>query len=158
MLLNPYRFAAGGLPDVGPHAYWRIRYLNTQSGAYCSVGEIEMAASTGGADQCNGGTAIASDNAPGGSISNAFNNNPASGWYAYTPPQHIGYVFTAPVMVTTVRITAENGFLAGAAASPKDFNVEYSDNGTDWSIAASFTEQTEWTTGETRTFSWGSGQ
>ncbi len=142
------------VPVVAPHTYWRIRYLSTEINSYCSAGEIEMAATVGGADQCVGGAAIASTSGPGGDKSLAFNNSTSSAWYTFNPPDYIGYQFPAPVTVASLRFTAETGTAVSPTASPKDFNIEYSDNGTDWAIAASFIGQTGWTAGETRTFSW----
>lgn len=137
-------------PPAGlPHSYWRIRVTKTQAVNYSSFGEIEMAATIGGADQCVGGTP--SDSAGAGAAT-VFDNNTETAWWWYDPPQWVAYQFATPVAVASVRITAENGNFAGVAASPKDFTVEYSDNGTSWVVAATVTGQTGWAAREVRTF------
>ena len=144
--------AASPTPGGEPHVYWRIRYTSTQSGSYCSAGEIEMAATVGGADQCSGGTGFATATGGGSAVSYAFDNNPATAWYSFAPPQAVGYAFPSAVSVVSVRITAENGNFAGPSASPKSFTIEHSDNGSSWVVAATVTGQPDWTAGEVRTF------
>lgn len=128
------------------HTHWRVNVTKTQAGSYISFGEIEMAATVGGADQCSGGSS-----APA-STELAFDNNTATAWWRSTLPQWVSYSFTAPVYVASIRITAEHGYAAGVTASPENFTVEHSDDGISWTVAGSWTGQVGWTALEVRTF------
>jgi len=62
--------------------------------------------------------------------------------------------FDKPVWITKVSI---GGYVAGfggesADAAPKDFSIQYSDDGTNWTTDTSFTGETLWQTGEVRDF------
>ncbi|MBF0613101.1 MAG: discoidin domain-containing protein, partial [Magnetococcales bacterium] len=115
------------------HLYWRL-YITEGFGAsgnlgYYAISEIEMRATSGGADQCNGGTATAHDSysatyAP----SKAFDNLISSTWWAsYTnnPVDWIKYAFASAVDVTELAITNRN---LTTNYPPKSFKLQWSDN------------------------------
>ncbi len=130
---------------TGAFAYWRINV--TATNGYCSIAEIEMAASAGGANLCTGGTVTSSGTYTAASefaASNAFNgildaaacwasSSASSGWIAYQ--------FASAVSIKQVRINARNDF----AQSPNAFQVQHSTDGTTWATDASFSGITSWT-------------
>lgn len=123
------------------HAYWRVNVTAVNS--YCSAWEIEMASSLGGADQCNGGTAIGDGNHySSGGFAAAFNGVIGDpGWYSAAGTSGwIGYHFPTPVDVREVRIAARMSY----SQSFRDFTIQYSDDGSSWFTAATYTNQTSW--------------
>jgi hypothetical protein len=63
-------------------------------------------------------------------------------------PHQLGQQFSAAVTLTRFIITG--GQTPGE--TPKDFTIEYSDNGTAWTNSGTYTNQTAWGVGEARTF------
>lgn len=120
---------------MAAHRYWRIRNHGCDDGQV-GVGEIEMRATYGGADQCTGGTAIASGSYGGGySASSAFDNNTTSNWFQNGGQGYegawVGYDFGSgnDVEVNEIRICpaveSNNG-------CPRIFYVESSDDNSTW--------------------------
>ena len=144
-----------GVFAADAHQYWRVNI--TASNSFCAVGEIEMAAVAGGADQCVGGTPIASGQYPNGSgytydPANAFDgvlDGATSAWAsASSASGWIGYLFASPVVVKSVRIAPRSS----PAQSPRDFTIEWSDDGVAWTVAATYTGRTSWTAGTLTAF------
>ena len=131
---------------VEAHKYWRINI--SASNTHASVTEIEMASEVGGADLCSGGTIIASgtwaasdcnpvyafDDSTSGPNCWASNVSTA-GW--------IGYAFASPVAISGVRIWARVYY----SQTPRDFSIEYSDDGVSYTVAKSYTGLTSWPNG-----------
>lgn len=139
------------------YKFWRIEVTaNNGNASYATIAELEMRAFAGGGDQAIGGTATASSIANSDNqAAYAFDNNLESKW---TPsarptalaPQWVQYEFAAPVTVKQIAMT---GCIAGQTdMAPRDFTVLYSSDGSAWTPAGSFTAQTGWAGGETRTF------
>jgi hypothetical protein len=135
------------------YRYWRVQALGVQSGTNFALAEIEMRATIGGADQCVGGTAIASTTFAGSAASNAFDNS-ISTWWATLSGSHIngwiGYDFGTPVEVLELSLTARND--SGFSQSPTTFVVEGSSDNITWDGIKLYTAAT-WTTGSNQTFS-----
>ena len=133
-----------------PHRYWRINITNANT--HCSIDEIEMADSVGSPDQCVGGSVITSGQWPDGggyshAATNAFNNSTggvADSWASSAQYSGwIGYVFPWPVLVGEVRIFPR----AVGSQSPRDFTIQWSDDGVAWTTVATVTGKTSWTAG-----------
>lgn len=131
---------------VEAHKYWRINI--SASNNHASVTEIEMASEVGGADLCSGGTIIASGTYPASDCNTVYafddvtsggncwaSNVSTSGW--------IGYSFASPVSIAAVRIWARVSF----SQSPKDFSIQYSDDGVTYTTVKSYTNLTSWPNG-----------
>jgi hypothetical protein len=133
------------------HSYWRVNVSAIGGGFYVQIAEVEMRATTGGADQCNGGTAIASvQAAPAG---DAFDNTQTTAWRGSAGPvlpAWIGYHFTSAVSVT--EYTLANTSTADSPRMPTAWTLEYSDDGTTWTVADTRTGQTGWVDGQIRTY------
>ena len=104
-----------------------------------------MRATSGGADQCSGGTPIGEGWT---NIANAFDNSSANyaeknggiGW--------IGYDFGSAVNVAEIMLNADTGT---SLTAPTRFGVMCSDNGVNWSCAWMVTA-TGWSNGQSRVF------
>lgn len=141
---------------MSSHSYWRI-YITAGVGSgstagYYTIGEIEMRATPGGADQCNGGTATAHDYysatyAP----AKAFDNNTTTWWASFTsnPIGWIKYAFASGVDVGEIAITERNTTPPNFA--PKDFQLQWSDDNTNWTTVRAWRGVT-YNQGETKTF------
>lgn len=149
--------AGGATPPADSHAYWRINI--TQSAtlgiAYSSISGLEFRATPGGADQCSGGTAIAdSYYGAGYEPENAFDHDTSTEWAsAIGLPHYIGYQFAAPVSVAQVAVIATDAAYGSKSEAPGIFTIEYSDNGSSWTTAASPATQGSWGDSEVRLFS-----
>lgn len=111
------------------HTSWRIYITASQAGGNNAIGEIEMRATFGGADQCAGGTAIKSVEQFGLLATAAFDNNTATAWASNNfTTAWIGYTFASAVDVLEVAITAWTDATFWSLA-PKDFQIQYSDDG-----------------------------
>lgn len=130
-------------PPPGYYRYWRVNI--TASNSHPSIAELEMAETAGGADLTTGGTPIASGSYTGSQhdAANAFNGvlDASDCWAAASAPAGwLGYDFGVPVKIGEVRICGRNSY----GQSPRDFTVEHSMNGTDWTADASYTNITVW--------------
>lgn len=139
---------------MAAHTWWRVVVTATNGDTYARIGELALKSVVGGTNLCTGGTiykstefATSGDN----SAAAAFDNNPATAWAGTTPAPAIGYNLTAAADIVQVVITARNDSF-GPSGAPQSFNVEYSDNGTAWTLAWQIANQTAWTAGEVRAF------
>jgi hypothetical protein len=134
-----------------PHSYWRLRMLSNTGGAVASpninLAEVEFRATMGGADQASGGSTIESGDG-GSGVANAFDNNSSTYWSAPTTvlDSWVGYQFTSAVSVEQVAITSTGTY------QPRDFVVEWSDNGTTWTPEWYALDASWGTSAETKTF------
>lgn len=142
---------------AGTHSYWRIRITANVSSNYSSISEIQFRATPGGADQASGGTASASGSyASGYEASKAFDDSNSTQWASNAAlPSWISYQFPSPVAVQEVAIISTGAAYGdpGRSEAPKTFTIQYSDDGTAWTTAASPSDQTGWGLNETRLFS-----
>lgn len=167
MIINPYRY--GGAPAPTAHRYWRIKITaNDGSALYFGFTEVELRGSVGGADltvpQIAGGAATSEREInPSNAAWRAVDESLTSGWLGGMPAGGIGntgwwqYDFgnashtgspTADVKQVLIR-----GSYNAPTASPKDFQVQWSDNGAAWTTALTVTGQTGWTgASDARTF------
>lgn len=138
---------------MAAHLYWRLNIsANAGDANYLQAAEVEMRATAGGADQCTGGTATASSEySVDFAAAKAFDNDAATRWstVAGVTSGWIAYQFTAAVEVLEYTIQASS--VAGAR-SPKDWNLEWSDDGTNWTIVETREGYGTWATGEIKTF------
>lgn len=151
---------AGTVPQSFPKATkqaWRINITALQGSASAGLAELQMRFSSGGADKATSAAWVfasshyAGETGPYGAKS-AIDNNSTTLWSASgAPPAHIGYQFGGSVEVVEIVLQVRND--DGAASAPKDFTIQYLDSGGTWVTARSYTGQTGWTAGESRTFS-----
>jgi hypothetical protein len=69
----------------------------------------------------------------------AFDKSTSTHWYsAYGLPQWIGYVFSVPVFVHRVRITA---YTPGTSENPKSITIQCSSDGSTWQNVATYNQE-----------------
>lgn len=123
---------------MAAHRYWALLVTaRAGSGNGVSIAEVEMRASTGGADQCVGGTASGTSSF-GLVPANAFDNNDATIWHnaATGNAVRLSYDFNSPVVVAEIFVRnspagATSG-LPGATYGPAACWVQWSDDGSTW--------------------------
>lgn len=140
-------------PVGGPHAHWRVNVSEVQASFSLAISLIEMRATPGGANQCVGGTASAKSVFGSYDAINAFTSDVGTAWMTTEArPQWVAYTFPAPVSVTQVLLRVATTAHGGHNQDPKDFTIEYSDDGISWVVAATVTNQTGWGNNEARLF------
>lgn len=128
--------AEGETPDVAGWRYWRMVSLATQSiSGTTGLGEVELRATSGGADLTGPGVGTASQTigTPNGSYpaANAFDNNLATGWQSGSSFAALQYEFTNyPVEV------AEISHKQVYRGEMLDMRVDKSKDGSTWETAA----------------------
>lgn len=144
----------GETPAHSSHPYWRILAGPGQGFFAFTFVEIKFREDPTSSNQTIGGTPIASD----GSSANAFDNNTSTFSQSNNfpgelsaAPYWIGYHFSSPVKVGQLEITARSG-TNEAKQVPKNFAVQWSDDGTDYITAFEVSNATSFASGETRSF------
>jgi hypothetical protein len=130
---SPLLTVGSGAAAAPLSSKWRINItLNNSEGGLnpCSIAELEMRATAGGADQCNGGTASASNVNGTNSADKAFANDGTTTFWSTTnaAPQWLEYDFAAPVTVYELSITARSA--GNHREAPATFDVQYFDGST----------------------------
>jgi hypothetical protein len=135
-------------PAAGQYKAYRINVSASNDASFTLIQEVEMRATVGGADQCNGGRAWGSQNNTNEDAGKAFDNTdgnnydlhiPVTGWLAY------GFAVPVGVAQYTVRCNNTN------SRTPKDWTFEGSNDGATWTSLNSQTNQT-WSVPETKSF------
>jgi hypothetical protein len=141
-------------------SYWSVLILGTATqaspGAATSIGELEFAASPGGATLCVGGTPICSSAQLLNPAASAFNGSTSGQWGPQPSTnclgEWLGYQFPSPVNPAEVRIWHRSDVNRGE--SPTAFIVRSSDDGVTWKPRKLFVGFGVWTSlGEIKTFS-----
>ena len=145
MLLNPYRFGAGG-PPADEHRYWRI-FVTTGESFYVGFSEVRLLNES--VNQSTGGTAAASSSYAGLYPGNAFDGNTATDWANNGGfPAWLSYDFGVPKPVDTVEIRAR----AYQGQGPTNFKIQYSDNNSIWVDAVTVIGAAAWGSLELRSY------
>lgn len=147
--------SGGGAAPPATYTFWSVQVVEPQGGVstICSIGELEMRATVGGADQCMGGTATASSVFMPYDAPSAFDNNTLTRWASQpSQPSRITYQFPAPVSVSQLLIQAPDAGNYASSQMIKSFNLQYSTNGTDWTTALSVTGESTMTALEQRLY------
>lgn len=147
-------------PDV--HRYWRVHITaNDGNTSFIGFTEIELRAAPAGADQtksqstfgaASASSAINTDNR----ASNVVDGSTVDGWLSSTGtfPQwwqydcgNAGHTGGGAPNAPTIAVKqiAITGSWNAPDASPKDFTLQWSDNGSDWTTALTVAGQAGWT-------------
>lgn len=130
--------AYSGSPH-GAHRYWRLQFSRDNNGAEgaISCAEVEMRATTGGADQCAGGTASAHSVFSGSPASNAFDNNAATIWSANGSSNNawLKYDFGVGNAVSVAQIMLQARNDSFFTQTGRWGCVQFSDDNSEWSTA-----------------------
>lgn len=120
---------------MAAHQYWRLYITEGNSATGVDIATLQMRATSGGADQCSGGTASASNAAGANPAVNAFDGSNTTTWQTTalpTLPVWLKYAFAAPVTVTQIAMVFSS---AGYSFAPKAFDVQFSDDNSSWTTA-----------------------
>jgi hypothetical protein len=134
---------------MAAHRYWRIYITAVQSGGFTSMCELEMYTGVEPSNVCSGGTASASSTGFGWVAANAFDGSQAEpGWHSGTnniptTPEWIQYDFGSgnDKDITQIKMVMRSG---NGGQAPKDFQLQYSDNGSSWTTLFTVTGRTDW--------------
>lgn len=148
----------------GYHRAWRLFIDDNDSTSSIILDEMELRATAGGADQTANvgssagsasGRVIRSADGGGNEGYRVFDNvtNTANYWAAIGQSVNawVGFIFPEPVKVEEIALTSTNN--GTTTRNPKDFKLEYADDGTSgdtWTTQKTFASQTGWSTNETR--------
>lgn len=145
---------------TGYHRAFRLFCANNNGSASSIIlDELEMRATSGGADQTSnvgnsasnpGGRVVFSGQSAGNEAYRLFNNITNTGNYwasGVTTNGWAGFIFPNPVKVEEIALTSAN---TAATRAPKDMELQYSDDGVNWTTQKTFAAQTGWSTNETR--------
>lgn len=146
---------------MAAHRFWRLFiYTPNDPGLTVStICELEMFDAVGGANVCTSGTAISSSDHPAPwTRDKAFNGVKTGdeGWASGVNQQYncwIGYDFGAGNAKDVVEFAIISR-INSLGQTPKDFELQYSDDGYFWSLGTRINNQTGWTANETRVFSY----
>ena len=146
-----------------PHRFrWLLIYITENNGAaYTSMQEVAIASTIGGEDVTTPemGTSqssyYAADNAKASKlVDKNFIDAQFGSWISATdvlPPHWVALDFAEVTDFAELKIWPQN-YAGGTARAPKDFVVQGSNNGSDWSTIASFTGVTDWIAGTPKIF------
>lgn len=138
-MLNRNFLVGCGVGGGGPLSnQWRLRFPDAAT--YPLAYEIEMRGSSGGADQCNGGTPTSSGNLFA-TPAEAFDNNASTFHIATGADKWIAYQFMQPVSVAQISYSTMG---TNSSYRVPTIVLEYY-NGTAWVEVAQWTGLT-WTT------------
>lgn len=142
-MLNRNFLVGCGVGGSAEHLHWRIVILATgDSVNYTNLAEIEMRATPGGADQCNGGIATSSPVYSTNTPDRGFDNNTSTAWLPSAIPAagaYIAYQHIAPVVVRELSLT----YTSSLTTWPTQVRLDWSDDGINWTPHATF--NTGWT-------------
>jgi hypothetical protein len=139
---------------MAAHRYWRL-YLTVQAtpGVYPSLSEVVFRDSGGTPISTAGKTLSASSEGFGLPVANAFDGNSTTEWHAgnTTLPAWVKCDFGAggEVDVAEILIGGRNG---SDYQSPRDFELQWSDDNSAWTALFSVTDITSWKANNQKTF------
>lgn len=140
----------GGFYDVFVgHRYWRIAITANNGSSFTSLVECQFHTRSNNGDETGNGVGSASSNFPGGSVANAFNrvfNNSGNYWATVSGglPAWLAYDFGAGQVPDIRRVSIASRAGGDVAQAPRDFTVQWSDDGSTWTTAWAVTGATGW--------------
>lgn len=143
---------------MAAHRYWRVYFYSCQGSSIVTVHELEMFLTSGGVNQCTGGTPMSSSNYDWSwEESKAFDGvkNTDISWASSTSyvvsGQWLGYDFGAgnEKDITEFKMTSRQYSLE---QSPRSFVLQFSDDNIEWFSLGTPFEVEAWSSNETRTF------
>lgn len=147
------------LPEVDlatAHRYWRLTELGQTDDEYVIIREFELLGATVDLTTVHGGTASASSVLTGGAshqAANAFDRSSSTFWQSLNDQAGQRWLqwdfgLGNEQIVDTIALTSSEYI----NWCPRDFYLEYSDNGTDWVRCFVKLFESVWTTGLRRTY------
>jgi hypothetical protein len=142
--------------DSGAYRYWRI-FIESNYGDtnFTSVSEVELRAAIGGPDVTTTATLVTASSYHIGSPAPpnlvVDNVHPSYGWISQDGvfPHWLRFDLVVPVKIKSVAISSST--INGAYRAPKDFRIEGSNDGVNFTLLKSFVAAA-WGVSETKTF------
>lgn len=138
---------------MSAHLYWRLNVSANNGASQLALGELALYVAGGASSAATGGTASASTTNGSQTASLAFDGNTATYWQATVATGQLQYQFASAVDITSYMISEGTG--VGASSMPKAWTLEYSDNGSTWTVADTVTNQTRWDNYQTNVYTTG---
>lgn len=133
---------------------WRVNISALQSGALCSIAEVQFLPAC--SVSCTGGGGFASSQfstgySGGEQTFHAFDGSGATRWTGASGlPVRIGYAFTSdPGTITSLDLTSFTGV---ASRMPTDFTIQSTNDFMNWTTERTVTGSTGWTAPLTRNY------
>jgi hypothetical protein len=141
---------------MSAHRHWRIYVTQRGTDAtYCNIAEIKYRITAGGATVTGSGTASASSSQGAGfDAGKAYDTSHGTCWAMQTGsnvPEWNAYDFGAGNDKDIVEV-AITGLNFAGYQTPRGFDIQHSDDGTNWTTALSVTGLSAWANNETRTY------
>ena len=138
-----------------PHKYWRIYIDENQGGTYCGLDGVELQDGVGTnlVPDTTGASASSQVNAANAPTYAFDETQNANQWLsqAATVDEWLQYEFTTAQDVRILQIIATTN-VAEQNFYPKNFRVQHSDNGVDYTDILTVTNESAWSSGELRTY------
>lgn len=123
----------------GKYKAYRLNVSANNGDTFTYIQEMEMRATVGGADQCNGGRAFGSHASGGEEPAKAFDNADGNNYDMFSPNTgYLAYGFPVPVAVAQYRVRS----ISTSARAPKDWTFQGSNDGSSWTTLNTQTNQT----------------
>lgn len=130
---------------MAAHRYWRIYITANNGDSYTGIAEVEFRDASD-TDLTSPSMTVDQSSFFSSSVgANTVNNSFGSVWVTNggAMPQWVSYDFGSAVDPKSVAIALEA--YAISTRAPRDFKIQYSDDGSSWTDQASITGQTSWT-------------
>ncbi len=160
MLGHGMLMAAGGGGAISARI-WRLNVTaSADGGAYMNILEIDLRESAGGINACNGSGGTASESSAYSSVYTSkeafFQPHPSGTTYFWhsasqTAPWWAKFDFGPTLKKSIMEVSITGANIAGR--QPKDFSIDYSDDGVTWKTRKSFSGVTGWVIGTPKVFS-----
>ena len=138
---------------MAPHRYWRL-YITAGNNTALEIGEVQLRSTSGGADLTGSGTASASTTYSGTYLpANAFDNSNSTAWGSASgdvSSAWLAYDFGVGVSHDIAEAVVQAS--TAPTYAPKDWAVQWSDDGSAWTTKWTVTGQTAWSASQARTF------
>ena len=156
---NSYSLTVQQPVDAISARYFRINITANNGDAYTAVQEIEMHSVAGGSDITTPSTVATNssnyqNNTASKTVDNDFTSYSTNTWVSLggAPYPHIlTYDLGSVKNVKEITVWPQ-AYVYGPNRSMKNFSIEYSNDGTNWTVAKSFSNVTGWSNGASKTF------
>lgn len=144
--------------SVVGHRYWRINLIAGNGYVGSQIAELEFRGVPGGPDLTDPITALTAAYAsntfnPTFAPAKAFDDSAITVWFSdLNDAQKLAYDFGSPVVVSEISLMPIPTGGTELTIAAKDFNVEWSDDNSGWTVAWEVRGETSWTAGEARIY------
>ncbi|SPK73723.1 conserved protein of unknown function [Cupriavidus taiwanensis] len=128
---------------MAAHLYWRINVSADNGGANLSIGDLSLYVAGAASHASTGGTPSASTVNGSQTADKGFDETSSTYWQATTSTGWLRYQYASAVDIAIYGVTSSNQAVNQA---PKAWTLEWSDDGSAWTVADTVVGQTNWST------------